>query len=351
VTEPHASFATDSELAARVREVEAQLAAERVKLAEVTAERDRLRRAYQILIEHYELLRRKLFVAKAERIDATQLEIEFAETKAKLDALAKQLGTELEGPPERADAQPLSSPPSGDEPKKKRTKTTPTARRNLREEDMLEKRIEILDPALEGTCERIGFEESCRHGYQRGCAVRLVIARAKYKKKVEANEASDTSSAVDADEDGGKENAFEIVTAKKPKELVERGLLAPSLIAHMLVAKYRFGIPFHRLAVMFRAQGVRLDDGTMCRYAEDVGATLGCIVDAMAKEAKESAFCLSTDATGVCIQPEPLASGKRQACRKGHLCPAAHKCPYAEPRFMRSRSDRTAMFGAIRAVS
>src|SRR5690606_34119461 len=63
---------------------------------------------------------------------------------------------------------------------------------------------------------------------------------------------------------------------------------------------------------------VRLDDGTMCRYAEDVGATLGCIVDAMAREAKETAFCLSTDATGVCIQPERLQD-KRQACRKGHF--------------------------------
>ncbi len=312
MTEPRATSATDSELAARVREIEALLASERAKLAEVTAERDRLRRAYQILVEHYELLRRKLFVARAERIDATQLELEFAETKAKLDALAKQLGTELEGTPAPSDAQPSASAPSGDEPKKKRTKTTPTARRNLREEDMLEKRIEILDPALEGTCERIGFEESCRQGYQRACAVRLVIARAKYRKKVEPNEAS-------AGEDGGRETAFEILTATKPKELVERGLLAPSLIAHMLVSKYRFGIPFHRLAVMFRTQGVRLDDGTMCRYAEDVGATLGCIVDAMAKDAKETAFCLSTDATGVCIQPEPLASGKRQACRKGHF--------------------------------
>jgi hypothetical protein len=134
-----------------------------------------------------------------------------------------------------------------------------------------------------------------------------VLARATYKKPVEADEGSD------------EEPIFELVTVKKPKELVERGLLAPSLIAHLLVSKYRFGIPFHRLAEMFRAQGVRLDDGTMCRYAEDVGATLGCIVDAMAKEAKESAFCLSTDATGVCVQPEPLASGKRQACRKGHF--------------------------------
>ena len=57
----------------------------------------------------------------------------------------------------------------------------------------------------------------------------------------------------------------------------------------------------------------------MCRYAEDVGATLGASSTPRAKEAKETAFCLSTDATGVAIQPEPLADGKRQACRKGHF--------------------------------
>lgn len=309
MTEPHASSATDSALAARVREVEAQLAAREAKLAELTAERDRLRRAYQILLEHYELLRRKLFVARAERIDATQLALEFAETKAKLDALAKVLGDdEFEGPPAPADAESSASPPSDDEPKKTRKpKTTPTARRDLRDEDMPEKRIELLDPALEGKCERIRFEESCRQGYQRGGPVRIVLARAIYKRPVETEEGS------------GEEPVFELVTVKKPKELVERGLLAPSLIAHMLVSKYRFGVPFHRLALMLRAQNVRIDDGTMCRYAEDVGATLGCIVDAMAKEAKETAFCLSTDATGVCIQPEPLVTGKRQACRKGHF--------------------------------
>ena len=300
---------TDSALAARVREVEAQLATESAKLAAITGERDRLRRAYQVLLEHYEMLRRKLFVARAERIDATQLALEFAETKAKLDALAKEFGTELEGPPwPPPDAQPSASPPSDDEPKKTRKpKTTPTSRRDLRDEDMPEKRIELLDPALEGKCERIRFEESCRQGYQRGGPVRIVLARAIYKKPVETEEG------------GSEEPVFELVTVKKPKELVERGLLAPSLIAHMLVAKYRFGLPFHRLALMLRAQGVRLDDGTMCRYAEDVGATLGCIVDAMVKQAKETGFCLSTDATGVCIQPEPLATGKRQACRKGHF--------------------------------
>jgi transposase len=316
------SSTTDSALVARVRELEArlvgeetlavQLASERAKLAAVTAERDRLRRAYTLLLEQHELLRRRLFVAKAERVDVTQLEMEFAETKAKLEALAKQLGMELEGPPwpppalwsppatlQTAEQKP---PPPGDAPKGR----SKTGRRNLREEDIKdETRIELTDTTLDDTWKCIGFEESCRYGYRRGGPVRIVLARAKYKKVVEGAEA--------------EAPVAELVTVKKPKELVERRLLAPSLIAHMLVSKYRFGIPFHRLAEMFRAQGVRLDDGTMCRYAEDVGATLGCIVDAMAMEAKGTAFCLSTDATGVCIQPEPLADGRRQACRKGHF--------------------------------
>ena len=60
-------------------------------LATVTAERDNLRRAYELLKGQLELLRRRIFVAKAERIDTTQLEIEFAETKAKLDKLAQTI--------------------------------------------------------------------------------------------------------------------------------------------------------------------------------------------------------------------------------------------------------------------
>ncbi len=297
------SSPTEIALAARVRELEARLvgeeklaamlASEREKLAAVTAERDKLRRAYEALKTELELMKRRIFVAKAERIDVTQLELEFAATKARLDEMAKQLGEES-APPE-----PSETPPPPPSSSKKRT-STPKGRRDLFAADMPEKRIEILDPVLEGKAERISFEESCRLGYQRGGPIRIVVARATYKVEEPASEP-------------------EIVTATKPKELFERGLLAPSLIAHLLVSKYRYGLPFHRLAQMLDAQGVRLDDGTMCRYAEDAGATVGCIVDAMAKEAKETAFCLSTDATGVCIQPTPLGDGRRQACRKGHF--------------------------------
>jgi chromosome segregation ATPase len=80
------------QLVARVAHLEAAL-------ARVTAERDKLRRAYEQLKEQLELLRRRIFLAKAERVDITQLQMEFAETQAKLDALAKQIDDDAALPP------------------------------------------------------------------------------------------------------------------------------------------------------------------------------------------------------------------------------------------------------------
>ncbi len=281
-------------------------------LARVTEERDKLRRAYEQLKEHLELLRRRIFQAKAERIDVTQLGLEFAETKQKLDALAKQLDDErpLQPLPDATDLTPADPPPaSGRRPRPNRS-----GRRDLTDESMPEERIEIPDPAMDGKAEPIGFETSCRYSYRRGGPVRVVVARVKYKPlEVDGREVEE-----EVDEHGRKTGAV-IITAPMPKELFKRGLLAPSLIAHILVQKFRFGIPFHRLSEMLRAQGVRVDDSVMCRYAEDAGNTLACIVDVCAREAKETAFCLSTDATGVCIQPEPAKNAPRRACRKGHF--------------------------------
>jgi len=45
-----------------------------------------------------------------------------------------------------------------------------------------------------------------------------------------------------------------LVTAAMPRELFPRGLLAPSMIAHILVQKYRWGLPFHRQARMLAAR-------------------------------------------------------------------------------------------------
>jgi hypothetical protein len=110
-----------------------------------------------------------------------------------------------------------------------------------------------------------------------------------------------------------------MVTAPLPREIMARGMLAPSMIARLLTMKYVLGVPFYRYEKHCAAEGFALDRATMGRYSEHVGATLGCIVEAARKEAMATAFCLSTDATGVAIQPTPLDDGKRQPCRKGHF--------------------------------
>jgi transposase len=83
---------------ARILELEAVLATERAALvaerqraADIEAKHDRLHEAFRQLQFELELLKRRLFHAKAERIDTGQLELEFAAKLAALDTLAGQL--------------------------------------------------------------------------------------------------------------------------------------------------------------------------------------------------------------------------------------------------------------------
>ncbi len=75
--------------------------------------------------------------------------MEFAETRAKLDALATQLAADTAPPPEIDSAGNPSDPPPST-----KTRSKPTGRRDLGAEDIPEERVEILDPALEGRCAR-----------------------------------------------------------------------------------------------------------------------------------------------------------------------------------------------------
>jgi transposase len=321
-----------SELAAtseRLTSTNDKLAATSEQLAGVIGERDHLRRAYRQLMEQFELLRRRIFLAKAERVDATQLELEFEQTKRKLDALAQELGDkdaaddgetqDLADTADTADAaegeEEVGARPSG-KPSGK-AKPTPKGRRNLAEEEHLpERRIEVRDPELEQSgATFVGWELSYKLGYQRPSEVRVVIARAKYKVPKPEREPLPKDATV-LEQDGSR---FTIVTAPLPPLLIRRGLLAPSMLAHVIVQKFRFGMPYFRQEEALAADGMSLDRGTMARSSEEIGACLGAIVLACADDARKNAFCLSTDATGVSIRPEPLPDGRRQPCRRGHF--------------------------------
>jgi transposase len=279
----------DATTADRIAALEAELAAERERVAKLTAERDLLRASHERLRLELELLRRRIFVGKAERVDTAQLEMEFAAKLAALD----QLGG---GPPPSmvvADGPPHE-------------KRKPKGRRDLRKLSLPEARIETRDPiceklVAEGKAEHFGFEESRKVAWQRGGARMLVHARAKYRV---------------VDEHG---DSF-IETAPMPKETFPRSLAAPSMLAHVLTEKYCDGLPLHRIEDRLARDGFPLDRGTMSRWVEDAGATAGATVIAAARaEAWRTAFCIATDATGIPVAPEPREDGKRQPCRRGHF--------------------------------
>lgn len=304
MTTPSAQPPTDAERIAALERQLAAAAAERATLAEKLRDAElsleRVREAYTKALEQLALQRRRVFVAGSERRDDDGAQLAFEAMVEQVRRLSEQL-----------DAAAAAGDDAGDEDAKDTARTrnrSPRGRRDLAETDLPVERIEILDDTLEGVATRITFEESSRLGYRKGGPVRIVVARAVYK----------TDAAATAT---GESPASTLTTAAVPRELFTRGLLAPSMVAHLLTSKYLLGVPFYRLEQTFALRGFTLDRGTMSRYAEDAGATLGAIVEAARKDAFARAFCLSTDATGVRVQPGPLAErgNRRGPCHKGHF--------------------------------
>jgi hypothetical protein len=339
VTELEAALAAERAALAAERERAAALAAERAALA---AENERLRAAYRELQLEMELLRRRIFVAKAERIDTRQLELEFMAKLAELDRLGAELArSEEREAPEVAPTTPPAPAAPGTAPRRPR----PTGRRDLSKADLPVERIEVPDPELEGKVERNGFEESHRVMWRRAGWVRLVLARVKYRTEpmsdpaplsptdpappTEATPALAPAASMPATEATAPASAAgtasttastaRIVTARMPPHLLPRSIATPSLLAHILVEKFCDGLPFYRQEDRYARLGFRIDRGTMCRWTEDIGMTLGAtIVRAARDEALATAFCLATDATGILIQP-PRGEQVRRPCRRGHF--------------------------------
>ena len=277
------------------------------RLEEAGQSYGRLREAYQRALEQLLLMRRRIFVAKAERVDSRMEQLAFDALLLEVKALSEQLDDAAEAAArseDGAEVAPAPSPDNKDSAKDKEKKGNRKGRRDLTETDLPVDRVELLDPELEKTAERIHFEESSKLGYRKGGPCHIVIARAIYKTR-KATTAPDAPA--------------EFVTVPAPPEVMRRGLLAPSMGAYVLTSKYMMGVPFYRLEQKLALEGFGLDRGTMCRYAEHVGATLGVIVQAMCKDTMAHAFCLSTDATGVSIQLGALKDRERGPCRKGHF--------------------------------
>jgi transposase len=270
------------------------------QVAELERERDNLRASYERLRLELELFKRRLFVAKAERIDTTQLEFEYAKKLEELDTMAGTLGLGKGSPDDGDDTKSRDGKRRG-----KRKNNKGTGRRDLRLAKLEEERIELTDPHLEklvaeGKLKRHGFDETVKIAHKRGGKRRLVIARVRYK-------------ATDA------EGATDIITTAMPEQMHPRAMGAPSLIAHVIMENIGKGMPLFRIEDTFSRERLPIDRGTLARWKKRTGDTFAdTLIPAMNAHALQTAFCISTDATGVCIQPIPNER-QRQPCKKGHF--------------------------------
>lgn len=291
---------TQDEAAAKIAELELALAKSEAVSNKLRNQLERVREAYRLQCEELELLRRRIFVAKAERIDTKQMQLEFLELAAEVNAL-KQTLDDADHSDSRADEE---APAQGDKGNNDRPK--PKGRRNLRDANIPEVRLDLLDAEKEalvaqGKASRTGAELTYKIGWQRGGLRKLVIARATYRL---------------IGEDGS--TSFE--RAALPPQAFERSLAAPSLLAYIAYAKFGLGLPLFRLENDLGKRVFEIARGTMSRWLEDMGATVGAtIIEAARREAMAKAFCISTDATGVLVQPPPAKDGRRSACRRGHF--------------------------------
>lgn len=153
-----------------------------------------LRARYHQLVEELHLLKRRLTVAKAERLDDVadaqlafdKLLVETEAIKMALEVADGDASTESVG---SVVGDAGSTDPTAKPKKRRRTGPPPTGRRRLDEIDestLPVVRVEITDPGLEGKVPRIGVEESSCVGYERGGFRRLVKLRVVYKESVKS---------------------------------------------------------------------------------------------------------------------------------------------------------------------
>ena len=271
--------------AARIAELEA-------KLARAAHERDEYRKLYELVLLELERVKRHLRAQnKSERVDANQVQLAFREVASLIvpQAMAEQIA-----------ASENEARETEERDHRDRERSKPHGRSKLPEHFPVE-RVEIHPPEALRQCgccgnamHRIGEETSEQLDYRPASLVRVQTARIKY---------------ACACEQGGVVIPSRSDGAHAP--VIERGLAAPGLLAHIVVSKYADHLPLNRMEERFAREGIHLARSTLCDWVAQVADLLRPITDAMGK-AMLSAHRIHTDDTGIPVQ----ALGRTQ---KGHV--------------------------------
>ena len=210
---------------------------------------EELARENALLRQKVDALVRRLFGARSERLDPGQL-------------LLLLQGTEA----------PVLSPPAPP-PRASAGARPPRPRRRARLPEHLPVVEEVLDPeavrACPGAWRRVGEEVSEQLDYEPGRFYRRRLVRPKYVSR----------------RGGGMGEASAFLIAPLPAGLLERGLAAPGLLAHVLVSKYADHLPLYRQEQIYRQRhGVHLPRATLARWVELAADWLRPVCEAMRRD-------------------------------------------------------------------
>jgi transposase len=236
-------------------------------------ENEILREENRLLRQKVDLLIRQMFGKKSEKLSPGQLEMllcgeqppEEPEASVELPAPAEAVEIRCESKPRR-----------------------PRYPENLPVEE------QIIDPA-EVTADpsqwrQIGAEVSEQLDYEPGRFIRRRTVRRTWVKRNDPDAVP--------------------VTAELPLKLLERGLLAPGLLAQIVVSKYADHLPLYRQEQIFKQRyGVHLGRNTLCRGVELVADSLQLIAKRMFEEQLRSGY-VQLDETPVQYLCEDKGSAK-----------------------------------------
>jgi len=208
------SLLSADDLATLVSTLHSEMLGIKTRLNERDVQVDSLQETIVNLAHENDLLKRRLFGNKTERLHTSENQLALGNLLDDEKRLQKQLDAAVAKTKE-ADA---NSPPSTATPKAK-----PKGRRDLLSSDLPRFLIDIRDPKLEETAKHIVWDESPQLLYRRGGFAVLVKRTAKY-------------------EVPGKDGPT-VLGVPVPETLFPRGLLHSSVVAYVLVQKFGLGVP------------------------------------------------------------------------------------------------------------
>jgi len=268
-----------------------------------------LNNALRAYISENELLKRRLFGTKSERTNTSEFQLLLAGLFPEDAALREQLEQALAPGDSGANEDGEDAKTGSGDKEKSKPRAKPKGRRDLSASNLPKITCDIDDPELAKQGRLIRRESTYELMHVRGGLRVLEKRTAIYEIEVAAEKT--------------------VLAAQPPPRLFPRSLCHTSVYAWLAVEKFALGVPCYRLEQSLETEEESLDRGTMCRYLEELGATLGAtIVEAMFADARDNCHVLSTDATGAAIQPEPSADGRRQACKKGHFFTLVADCDH-----------------------